>query len=153
AFVHVRQTEGAQASDDSFTADVTLADAQGQLLVEVSGLRVQAADAQAIARTTDASGGSNALFRIDWPIAAQVPTAPVPGGTWAVVGAEGDELAEGVASRLRAMGAACQLVSFGGVAQALPADNLVGIWPAAVPDDEQAADEALRLSTDALALV
>src|SRR5262249_28002313 len=144
AFVHVRRSEKSETSDGSFAVDVTLADPRGELLAEISGLRLRATDAQAVVQATKASGLSNAVFRIDWPIAAQGGASRLRKGKWLVVGAEGDELSDAIASRLRAVGASCERAPFGGVLEALPAANLVAVWPEAGPD-EQAADEALRL--------
>jgi len=153
AMVNARRSEsaGAAASSDLPVVDVTLTDAQGHVLVEVAGLRLRPASLEALEGVENSV--ANALYRVEWPLAAASPT-PAAGleGRWAVVAEQEDELAQALAERLAAVGVSRTVTSVGRLGEALPAEHVVCVWPRG-KSNEATPDEALRLATEGLAVV
>src|SRR5262245_24221889 len=144
AYVRTRQ-EGESA--DGLTADVTLTDAQGHVLVEVLGMRGRPVEVQALDR---APGAANALYQLGW-LPSSSPQGSVPSGRWVVVAAEQDEVADALVERLRVLGAACERIDIAGLTAALPAEHVVCLWRRV--EDGSDVEAAQRLASAGLSIV
>ncbi|HVR07471.1 MAG TPA: SDR family NAD(P)-dependent oxidoreductase, partial [Thermoanaerobaculia bacterium] len=142
--VHVRRRS---ESGDGVAADVTLADEQGEVLVEVAGLRSRPVEESAFGR---AEGVASALYQLSWT-ASPAPAASPASGRWLVVAGEDDAAAADVVERLRQSGVACERVTAAALPAALPAEHVVCLWRGV--EEGGSAEGAHRLSAEGLSLV
>ena len=126
ALVHVRRTGGG-GEGETMTVDITLADAQGRVVAEVSGMRVRPAGAEVLAGGAK-SEVPRAVYRVEWPESALAEGGTLGGGRWVVVGESGDALAEEVSASLSRRGVESRRVSWSTLGEALPAEHVVCVW-------------------------
>ena len=134
-------------SADGFTADITLTDAQGQVLVEAAGLRGRPFAAETLHQGPETA---SALYRVDWMTSANPPLGVAPSGRCLVVAAVSDAMADAVVERLRGLGAACERVDLAGLTAVLPAEHVVCLW--CRTEEEADAAAAARMSSEGLAV-
>lgn len=147
AWVHARLHD---ADGTSAVAEVTLADASGAVLAEVTGLRVQRADRDALRRTTT-EVTSEAFYRLAWQEAPLPDTAgALPEGSWLVVGESG-ATATALCARLPnsvLIATADIQAAFEGAGKVA---GVVCLWEAGA--NEATPATALRVATDGLSAV
>src|SRR5262249_54049837 len=131
--VYVRRTEGA--------VNVTLADAQGRILVEVHGLRSRPTTREMLGRAEQGVGGD--LYAVGGPAKALAHGGALPAGRWVVVG--GDGLADALAKRIEGTGRSCTQVEASCLKEAMPAEYVVCVW--AVDEGSDVAAEAVHVAT------
>ncbi len=125
AFVHARLTsfEG----EASAAAEVRLYGEGGNEVARIDDLRLRAADVSALGRAEQSSEAqllARSLFAVQWRSAPAPEVADLAGRSFAVVGAEGAALAEG----LRERGADVQVVGVGDLSR-LDQSDWVMLWP------------------------
>ncbi|HVR06985.1 MAG TPA: type I polyketide synthase, partial [Thermoanaerobaculia bacterium] len=101
AVVHVRRRE--EESGDGAALDVTLMDEQGEVVAEVTGLRLRAVAEESLPRSGDVARD---LYRLGWRVLAAPAASPLS-GRWLVVGAADDAVAGELVEGVLAAGAAC----------------------------------------------
>jgi NAD(P)-dependent dehydrogenase (short-subunit alcohol dehydrogenase family)/acyl carrier protein len=150
ALVHVRWHDN-KVDDDASAVDVTLTDAQGQVFVEVIGLRRRPAEIEAIQERVT-NGVSDALYSVEWPSVAQpAAESTLPAGRWLVVADEDDAVAEALTDELRARGAVCVRVhEVGRLEGELPAEHVVCVW--GKRGREEAPVAAMRMANEGLVI-
>jgi polyketide synthase 12/epothilone polyketide synthase D len=98
AWVHVQLRSG--SDNAGVEADVTLANAAGAVVVEVTGLRLQRADREAL-RRVNVEAAAEAFYQLEW---REVPLPDVPVGRlegwWVVVATAESAAAASLAARL-----------------------------------------------------
>ncbi|WP_315833555.1 type I polyketide synthase [Bradyrhizobium prioriisuperbiae] len=147
AWVHVRaRPEAAGEASEGLLVDVTLSDAQGDVLVEVVGLRSRAAEESSLPRS---EGTANALYQLGWSPSPS-PQVSAPSGRWVVVAGQ-DEASAAVVDRLRQAGAECTCVDVSGLSAALPADHVVCLWGRGAEVED--AEAAQRVASAGLSMV
>jgi polyene macrolide polyketide synthase len=149
ARVHARSL--ASSGGAGFMVDVTLCDADGRIIAEVTGLQGRGVEADSLVREQLKDDVSSHLYRLDWSLAMPPSSATSSSGRWVVVARAGDAMAAALAERLTASGRACSRVEPGRVDEALPADHVVCMWSRAA--ETSRSDEALRVSSEGLAVV
>ena len=145
AVVHVRRRGGDWRR---YAADVTLTDAQGVVLVEVTGLRSRAVRRRRLLRTGDAA---QALYRLGL-VCVACWAGCCTSGRWIVIGAADDALAGALVERVLAASAACNRVGLEDLPGALPAEHVVCMW-GGTGESADAAEAARRLSSAGLLMV
>jgi acyl transferase domain-containing protein len=148
AWVHVQLRGGAGTA--GVVADVTLADAAGAVVAQVTELRLQRADRDALRRGT-AEAPPEAFYRLEWREAPLPEALPVrPEGSWVVVAAPGSELAAMLTARL----GQSVLTEPNGLAATLAAASSVAgvicLWESRA---EEVPAAALRVATEGLLVV
>jgi acyl transferase domain-containing protein/NAD(P)-dependent dehydrogenase (short-subunit alcohol dehydrogenase family)/acyl carrier protein len=139
AYVHARM---AKKGDATSSADVTLTDAQGRVLVEAIGARFRVVEREG------ASSVSQAIHRVDWVNAPPSESGRLE-GRWLVVGE--DETARALVERLAAAGVRCERKEASRIGEALPAEHVVCVWSSR--PGEAAPSAALRAASEGLACV
>ncbi|HEX6828088.1 MAG TPA: polyketide synthase dehydratase domain-containing protein, partial [Burkholderiales bacterium] len=113
AWVHARRVESAGAGTEVVSGDLTVVDGEGNVLAEVTGLRLKRATAAALRREKGASG-AEWLIGLSWneaALASGVEEGNEP-GRWLVL-TDGSALGQGLVERLRAHGGSCVTVARG----------------------------------------
>ncbi len=149
AWVHARARQGAGAG--GVVADVTLADASGTVLVEVTDLRLRPADREAL-RRVNGEPPIEAFYQLSWREAPLPAAARTQGdGIWVVVAAPASAAAAALEARL----ASCVVTEPAGLAATLAgATSVAGVvclWEASAGEAPPAT--ALRVATLGLAVV
>jgi acyl transferase domain-containing protein/NADPH:quinone reductase-like Zn-dependent oxidoreductase/acyl carrier protein len=148
AWVHVRLHE--RAAGMGAVADVTLADAGGAVVAEVTDLRFQRADPKALQRRS-AQAPVDAFYQLEWREAPlpDVPQNPAP-ESWVVVANVGSEHAAALSERL----GRCTVVEPAGLEVAVaasPGAGVICLWEARA--DEPTPVAAQRIAIEGLAVV
>jgi acyl transferase domain-containing protein/surfactin synthase thioesterase subunit/acyl carrier protein len=142
--VHARLTE--PATLDRLRADITLSDAEGNVVAQLSGLHARRANIAPLS-TPDGDAISGAIFRVEWREAPKPVGTGSIAGVWAVL-ATGDEARDwALVNGLRQRGASAALVLTTALAQS-HAENVVCSWRA-----EGDAEGALHAADQGLAVV
>ena len=149
ALVHGRLVQG--ASDNALAFDVSLVDAAGRILVEVSGLRIRPAVAAALVPSAK-SELPRAMYRVEWPESELAEGASLPAGRWVVAAAPEDALANALSAGLTSRGAECRRVTGSLIEQALPAEHVVCVWSGGGREAD-ASEAALQRSSEGLSVV
>ncbi len=142
--VHARLVEPASA--DGLVADLTLSDAEGNVIAQVSGLHARRAAMTALAQG-DAGATVEAFYRLDWRD-TKAPVGPASlAGRWAVVSTGDDAQAQALVVDLRERGASAEQVELAQLGERV-ADHVVCAWGAAGD-----CDAALLAAERGLALI
>jgi surfactin synthase thioesterase subunit/NAD(P)-dependent dehydrogenase (short-subunit alcohol dehydrogenase family)/acyl carrier protein len=144
-FVHVRLR--APTTRDGAVADVTLSDATGAPLVEISELVLRPVDLATLGRGS-AGATEPAFFRIGWEAVDALPARSTLGGRWLVVATDSEPSARSLGAALARRGASADVAKATELQDTTSADHVVCVWEPA-----GGAREAVRLAEQALALV
>ncbi|XXX73393.1 SDR family NAD(P)-dependent oxidoreductase [Sorangium sp. So ce134] len=165
AWMHARRAGTPGARSDVLAGDITLADDRGEVLAELTGVRLKRAQAGSL-RRTDEKAKAALLHQLAWQQVTTAEGAKEPSGTWLVV-TGGSALGEALRTRLEAAGARCVAVDLGGeavwrsaeslrsVLDALDAggarlEGVVCLWGAARAAEQAPPDRAEALAVAAL---
>ena len=145
AWVYVRMRSGG-----GLVVDVTLADARGTVLAEVTGLRLQRADREKLRRSQPAFG-DEAFFALKWQN-APLPPAPAAqlDGLWIVVSDSESAAAAALSTRLARWVRCAPAELAGALAASSPVAGIVCLWESG---SEPVAAAAQRLAADCLQVV
>ncbi|MDD9964954.1 MAG: thioester reductase domain-containing protein, partial [Myxococcales bacterium] len=145
AVAHARSRQA--SSPEIVSIDVTLADAQGHVLAELSGLHSRPVDRSSWELDGPAAGS---LYQLQWqPASATLAQRPLE-GSWLVVCESTAKWADELVRSIAAEASSCRLVRPSELRPDLSADHVVCLWSA--PGDD-AAKEALDLTTAALSII
>ncbi|WP_269749936.1 type I polyketide synthase [Polyangium fumosum] len=111
AWVYARPTPGRSAGAEFLSGDVVVLDERGEVLAEVTGVRLKRAEAAAL-RHAEGGAPSGWLYSLAWQEVKAPDDTGLSAGTWLVLTA-GSALGEALAASLRATGAHCVAVSLG----------------------------------------
>ncbi|HVK68394.1 MAG TPA: SDR family NAD(P)-dependent oxidoreductase, partial [Polyangium sp.] len=167
AWVLARRTG---TSREIVSGDVTVMDERGEVLVQVTGVRLKRAQA-AMMRQAEVKALPTWLYELTWPEVATAKSERVPQGTWLVL-TEGSALGDTLTRQLVGVGARAIVLDLGdviaqrsaeGVREALlsrcaadaPLEGILCVWgTAGAPEGEGTpADRAHTLTAAALHLV
>jgi acyl transferase domain-containing protein/surfactin synthase thioesterase subunit/acyl carrier protein len=145
ALVHTRWLEPPTA--DTVVADVTLAEASGEVIAQVRGLYVRRADVSLLGSQDEAGRVADAWHRVEWSqVPAPTPIAPMA-GRWLVVSVGDQAAATALAEELVASGVSCDRVDLARL-DTVVAKHVVCTWQA-----EGDAQAAIHAAQQALAVV
>jgi acyl transferase domain-containing protein len=144
AFVHATRTIAHE--DGAFSADVTLMDAEGHVLVEVVGLQSRPLRAEMLDGVAATS-----VYRLGWPEVATSTESKLPRGSWVVVAAAENPVGRRIVELIRARGAEVERVDVARLREVLPVAHVVCVWGGS--SDEGMAEQAERLASEGLSVV